>query len=194
MTGWKQVERSSTSNELQSFPKWHSRSSEGGSKTSCKGCKSIYNLNGQVNVWQHCSIQKLDSIFLSGSYLSGFYLISSSILATDMWRFDSTKTSEPQHFYTSLQTNHWRVQSHIYLKSTIWIYSTSKCCRMYLVFFAMVNISPANPTVPTSSSNASHVRIQKRDANQNELEKFPAKNRSLCMQSDCRHTNIREDS
>lgn len=135
-----------------------------------------------------------DSTALYNSWIPSFSLDSSSILATDIWRFDSTKTREPQQFYTSLQTNHWRVQSHIYLKSTIGIYSTSKCCRMYLVFFAMVNISPANPTVPTSSSNASHVRIQKRDANQNELEKFPAKNRSLCMQSDCRHTNIREDS
>lgn len=65
---------------------------------------------------------------------------------------------------------------------------------MYLVFFAMVNISPANPTVTIASSIRSHVRIKKRDANQNELEISPAENRSLCMHSDCRHTNIREDS
>lgn len=135
-----------------------------------------------------------DSTALYNSWILSFSLDSSSILATDIWRFNSTKTSEPQQFYTSLQTNHWRVQSHIYLMSTMGIYSTSKCRRMYLVFFAMVNISPANPTVPTSSSIKSHVRIQKRDANQNELEKSPAQNRSLCMQSDCRHTNIREDS
>lgn len=135
-----------------------------------------------------------DSTVLYRSWGLSFSLDSSSILDADMWRFDSTKTLEPQQFYTSLQTNHWRVQSQIYLKSTIGIYSTSKYRRMYLVFFAMVNISPANPTVPTSSSNGSHVRIQKRDANQNGLEKFPAKIRSLCMQSDCRHTNVREDS